>query len=90
MIGKFLAWFDRALGHDEGAAPPNFYFAIRPAGMIDIAGAVGLAAAVDHFLVANRKEIFAVIGAHLAFRERAPGIFDHAAPFFYGAKGKEP
>ncbi len=57
--------------------------------MIDIAGTVGLASSVDHFLIANRKEVFAVIGAHLAFGKRAPGIFDHAAAFFYWAKSKE-
>jgi hypothetical protein len=89
IIGKFFAWLDRALGHDESVAGPSFDFAIWPAGMIDIARAVGSSPAVDHFLIANREKIFAFIGVRFRFGEHASGIFDDAAAFFYRAKRKK-
>ena len=90
VVGEFLTWLNRALGHDVGATPPCFYFAIRSAGMIDVTRGVGLSPAVNRLFLANPEEVLAVVGVHLRFREHSPGIFDHAPPSFYRAKGEKP
>ena len=69
VVGEFLTWLNRALGHDVGATPPCFYFAIRSAGMIDVTRGVGLSPAVNRLFLANPEEVLAVVGVHLRFRE---------------------
>src|SRR5882724_10153025 len=76
IVEEFLARFDGAFGHDVDAPSPDFYFAIRPAGMIDVARNIGLLPAVDRLSLADGKEISAVGGIFFGPAENAPYIFD--------------
>src|SRR5712691_1396056 len=78
IVRQLLARLDPAPRKDENAALPVLDLAIGSAGVVDIAGGVRPALAVDRLLAGDLEQILAAAGIFLLQRDPAPGVLDDA------------
>lgn len=89
MIREFLAYPDRALGHDKHSSITNFNLAIRAAGVIDEARYVFLVPAIYCLFFGDLEEVaVAAVKPFVSF-EYGADIFNDACPFWDRLKRKQ-
>src|SRR5262249_35918944 len=78
IVAEFLARLDPAQRKDVDALLPDLDLAVRPAGVIDVAGGVRARLAVDGLLLGHFEQIPAAAGVFFLLADAAAGVFDDA------------
>lgn len=88
VIRKLLSLFYGAPTQYEDPCLVYFHFAVRTAGVIDVAGLVPLRFAIDGLVLGHREKVFAARGALFFLRDGWANILNDASSLWNIFAGK--